>query len=112
MATAQGIYITVMGMTILFAALLVLMLVAMGLERLFRPKDIEEEVTLEPEREKALVAAIAVAMARELETQNSKLNAESSKLEAMSAEQTLGAWKFWGRYRQLMGSREVRGRCR
>jgi len=105
----QGVYITVMGMAILFAALLVLMLAAMGLERLFRPKEIKEEVPLEVEREKELVAAIAVAMAREIEAKSSKLKARSSKLKAESSERMLSAWKFWGRYRQLMGSREVRG---
>ena len=40
--TMQGVYITVLGMAILFLALLILMLAAMGLERLFRPKTFEE----------------------------------------------------------------------
>ena len=94
MATMQGAYITVLGMAILFAALLILMLAAMGLERLFRPREIAEETS--PERDKELVAAIAVAIALKLKAQTSK--------EAPSA------WKFGGRYRQLMSSREVRGR--
>jgi len=97
----QGLYITVWGMAILFAALLILMLAAMGLERLFRPRGSAEETS--PERDKELVAAIAVAIALKLKAQNSKLKAKES-------ERMLNAWKFWGRYRQLMSSREVRGR--
>ncbi|MGA9351506.1 MAG: hypothetical protein WBW48_22225 [Anaerolineae bacterium] len=104
MATIQGIYITVLGMAILFAALLILMLAAMGLERLFRPKELEEKMPAE--REKELVAAIAVAIL--------KLKAQSpnrkSKNEKQKTKNDLSAWKFWGRYRQLMSSREIKGR--
>lgn len=101
MATMQGVYITVLGMAVLFAALLILMLAAMGLERLFRPKEIAEEVTLETGREKELVAAIAVAL---------KLKAQDSKPKLPTSKEAPSAWKLWGRYRQLMNSRKVRGR--
>jgi Na+-transporting methylmalonyl-CoA/oxaloacetate decarboxylase gamma subunit len=97
----QGVYITVWGMAILFAALLILMLAAMGLERLFRPRGIAEETS--PERDKELVAAIAVAIAQ-------KLKARNSKLQSPTTERGASAWKILGRYRQLMSSREVRGR--
>ncbi|MBL7183425.1 MAG: hypothetical protein ISS50_03130 [Anaerolineae bacterium] len=99
----QGVYITVLGMATLFAALLILMLAAMGLERLFRPKEIAEEMP--QERETELVAAIAVATLL-------KLKAQSSKLKSQPTERTVSAWKFWGRYRQLMSSREVKGHRR
>jgi Na+-transporting methylmalonyl-CoA/oxaloacetate decarboxylase gamma subunit len=99
MATIQGVYITVLGMAILFAALLILMLAAMGLERLFRPKELEEEMP--PKREGELVAAIAVAL---------ELKAQSSKLKLQTSKEAPSAWKFWGRYRQLMSSREKKGR--
>ena len=103
-ATMQGLYITVLGMAILFAALLILMLTAMGLERLFRPKEIKkEEALLEVEKEKKLAAAIAVAIAQ-------KLKAQNSNLKSPTTERGASAWKIWGRYRQLMSSREVRGR--
>ena len=107
-ATMQGIYITVWGMAILFAALLILMLAAMGLERLFRPRELAEvpvqpEGTPSSEREKELVAAIAVAIALKLKPQTSNVKRQTS-------EGAVSAWKFWGRYRQLMSSREVRGR--
>jgi len=110
MATMQGVYITVWGMAILFAALLILMLAAMGLERLFRPKEIEEETPLELERGKELVAAIAVAIALKLKVQSSKLKSPISSLQSQTSERVVSAWKSWGRYRQLMSSREVRGR--
>ena len=106
--TMQGLYITVLGMAILFAALLILMLAAMGLERLFRHKELAE-VPVQPEespsseREKELVAAIAVAIAL-------KLRSPISNIQHPTTEEAVSAWKFWGRYRQLRNSREVRGR--
>jgi Na+-transporting methylmalonyl-CoA/oxaloacetate decarboxylase gamma subunit len=106
MATIQGVYITVLGMAILFAALLILMLAAMGLERLFRPKELEEEMP--PKREGELVAAIAVAL--ELKAQSSKLKSGFGIRNSEIPERALSAWKFWGRYKQLMNSREVKRR--
>ena len=107
MATIQGVYITVLGMVILFAALLILMLAAMGLERLFRSKELEE-VLVRPEenapsvKEKESVAAIAVAIAL-----NRKPQIANRK--SQIPERSPSAWKLWGRYRQLMRSREVKG---
>ncbi len=101
-ATMQGVYITVLGMAMLFAALLILMLAAMGLERLFRPRELAEE-GLPSEGDKELVAAIAVAIAPKLEAQSSNLKVQTSR-------KAPSAWKLGGRYRQLMSSREVRGR--
>jgi|GEM_PF-908308 len=108
MATIQGIYITVFGMAILFLALLILMLAAMGLERLFRPKALEEEQTL-PQREKELAAAIAVAIALELKAQSSELQYPISNTQYQTSEGALSSWKLGGRYRQLMRSRVVKG---
>ena len=105
MATLQGVYITVFGMAILFLALLILMLAAMGLERLFRPKtleELEEEETL-PQREKELAAAVAVAIAL-------KLKRKTSNVKRKTSEQALSGWKFSGRHTQLMRSRAVKGR--
>ena len=102
MATMQGVYITVWGMAILFAALLILMLAAMGLERLFRPREIAEAVPLELEKEKELVAAIAVGIALNRKAQTSSVKRQTS-------ERAVSMWKFWGRHRQLVRSRELRG---
>jgi Na+-transporting methylmalonyl-CoA/oxaloacetate decarboxylase gamma subunit len=109
MATMQGVYITVWGMAILFAALLILMLAAMGLERLFRPRELAEE-GLPSERDKELVAAIAVTIALKLKAQSSKLKLQTSNLKLQTSKEALSDWKILGRYRQLMSSREVRGR--
>jgi Na+-transporting methylmalonyl-CoA/oxaloacetate decarboxylase gamma subunit len=100
MATTQGIYITILGMVILFAALLILMLAAMGLERLFRPKKLEEG-KIPPQREKEAVAAIAVAIALKLKRQTLNVKRKTS-------EQALSNWKLGGRYRQLLNSRGIK----
>jgi len=110
MATMQGIYITVLGMTILFIALLILMLAAMALERLFRPKELSKETPAKGEKE--LVAAIAVAIATKLKAQSSKLKYPIPNTQYRIPEQELSAWKSWGRYRQLRGSRGVKGHRR
>ncbi len=99
-ATMQGVYITVLGMAILFAALLILMLAAMGLERMFRPKELEEKIPSKEKKE--LVAAIAVAIAL-------KLQSPIFNIQYPTTEEAVSAWKFWGRYRQLTRSREVKG---
>ena len=104
-ATMQGVYITVWGMAILFAALLILMLAAMGLERLFRPKEPEEAPS---KGETELVAAIAVAL--KLKAPISNLQSPISNIQSQTSKEAPSAWKIWGRYRQLMSSREVRGR--
>ena len=105
--TMQGVYITVLGMAILFLALLILMLAAMGLERLFRPKEREEVLVRpreesSPKGEKELAAAIAVAIAL-------KLQSPISNIQYRTTERGASAWKTWGRYRQLTRSREVKG---
>jgi sodium pump decarboxylase gamma subunit len=103
--TMQGVYITVLGMAILFLALLILMLAAVGLERLFRPREPEEEIPSKGKKE--LVAAIAVAL--KLKAQSSKLQYPISNIQYQTTERAVSVWKFWGRYRQLTSSREVRG---
>ena len=95
-------------MTILFLALLILMLAAMGLEKLFRPKKLEEKPL--QQREKELAAAIAVAIALELKAQSSKLQYPISNVRYQTSEGLLSSWKLGGRYRQLMRSRALKGR--
>jgi len=105
MATTQGIYITVLGMAILFVALGILMLATMALERLFRPQAVEE-APAKPEEvasgDEEKVAAIAVAIASLLEER------EKMPKAVPSPERGLSSWAFWGRYRQLMSSKELR----
>jgi Na+-transporting methylmalonyl-CoA/oxaloacetate decarboxylase gamma subunit len=116
MTTVQGVYITILGMAILFAALLILMLVAIGLERLFRPKQLSQETPAKGEKE--LVAAIAVAIALKLKAPSSKLQSfdyaqdrhSISNIQYPPSEGASSAWKLCGRQRQLMNSRRVKGR--
>ena len=100
MATIQGVYITVFGMAILFLALLILMLAAMALERLFRPKELRKEMPAKGEKE--LVAAIAVAIALKLKRETSNVKRQTSSVKRQMSERASSAWKSWGRYRQLM----------
>jgi Na+-transporting methylmalonyl-CoA/oxaloacetate decarboxylase gamma subunit len=106
MATIQGVYITALGMAILFLALLVLMLAAMALERLFRPKKLEEEIPLQ--REKEAVAAIAVAIALKLKAQSSNIQYPIPNTQYQTSEEVPSSWKLGGRYRQLLSSRRVK----
>lgn len=107
---AASVYITVFGMAILFLALLILMLAAMALERLFRAREpTEMAVQLEErpssQREKELAAAIAVAIAL-------KLKRKTPNVKRKTSEQVLSGWRFLGRHTQLMRSRAVKGRRR
>jgi len=108
MATAQGVYVTILGMAILFLALGVLMLATMALERLFRPKEVEEtpaELEEAPSDDKEKIAAIAVAIAKLLEGEEAS---EERQEVVPLPERGLSSWAFWGRYWQLMSSRELR----
>ncbi len=69
---AQGLYITFFGMALVFAALGLIMLATTVLDRIFRPREVEEEAaefveepTLEAAEgeDKYQIAAIAVAIA-------------------------------------------------
>ena len=64
----QGIYITVVGMGLVFLSLALLLLAMIALERLFRPEETrlvppEEAERVKRERVAAIAAAIAAAMA-------------------------------------------------
>jgi len=102
-------------MAILFLALLILMLAAVALERLFRVREpAEMTVQLEErpssEREKELAAAIAVAIALKLEIPTSNLQYPIYNIQSQPAQRVLSGWMFLGRYRQLMRSRVIKGR--
>jgi Na+-transporting methylmalonyl-CoA/oxaloacetate decarboxylase gamma subunit len=101
----QGLWITVVGMGLVFLALGILVLAMMALERLFRPKAKgavakggAENLSIEEEE----VVAIAVAMASLL-----------AKKEALVGDRQLGSalgdgpgsWSVVGRGQQLRGGR-------
>jgi Na+-transporting methylmalonyl-CoA/oxaloacetate decarboxylase gamma subunit len=117
----QGLWITVMGMGLVFLALGVLVLAMMALDRLFRPRakgamargGAEERSTEEEE-----IAAIAVALASLLADRSTfrRVSGFMTGREAQAEDQQLGSalgdglgpWSVVGRGQQLRGGR-IRG---
>lgn len=102
MPIAQGLYITVFGMALVFLALGVIMVATMALERLFRPREVEEEEALPseeeplgvtPEGDRQRVASMALALAVALE--------EGERMAAPLAREQYrrgpGPWALYGR---------------
>jgi sodium pump decarboxylase gamma subunit len=99
----QGLWITIMGMGLVFLALGILVLAMMALERLFRPRAegvMATRAAEEPSTEEEEIVAIAVALASLL-----------TKKEAQARDRQLGSalgdrpgsWSVVGRGRQLRG---------
>jgi sodium pump decarboxylase gamma subunit len=104
----HGLWITVVGMGLVFLALGILVLAMMALDRLFRPRAKEAmatEAAEEPSAVEEEIAAIAVALASLL-----------TKKEAPVGDRQLGSalgdgpgsWSVVGRGQQLRGGR-IRG---
>lgn len=104
----QGLWITGVGMGLVFLALGILVLAMMALERLFRPRakgTITAGAAEEPSTEEEEIAAIAVALASLL-----------TKREAQVGDRQLGSalrggpgsWSVVGRGQQLRGGRTRR----
>ena len=104
----QGLWITVMGMGLVFLALGILVLAMMALDRLFRPSakgPMATEAAEEPSTEEEEIAAIAVALASLL-----------TKKEAPVGNRQLGSalgdgpspWSVVGRGQRLLVGR-IRG---
>ena len=99
----QGIYVTVIGMGLVFLCLGILLLAMIALERLFRPE--ETGVVAPPPKgiskaEEGKVAAIAVAIASAL-TEGERVRVEEAELGAGLREKTspwaLRGWGGWTR---------------
>ena len=105
----QGLWITVVGMGLVFLALGILILAMMVLERLFRPRAKEAmatEAAEEPSTEEEEIVAIAVALASLL----TKKEAPVGNRQLGSAlKDGPGSWSVVGRGQQLRGGR-IRGR--
>lgn len=106
----HGLWITIVGMSLVFLALGLLVLVMMVLERLFRPRAegaLAPGAAAEPSTEEE-IAAIAVALTSLL-----------TKREAQAGNRQLGAtlkygpgsWSVVGRGQQLRGGRVRRHEC-
>ena len=104
----QGLWITAVGMGLVFLALGILVLAMMALERLFRPRAEGAMVTdaaEEPSTEEEEIAAIAVALANLL----TKKEAQVGDRQLGSAlRDGPGSWSVVGRGQQLRMGR-IRG---
>jgi sodium pump decarboxylase gamma subunit len=93
------LWITVVGMSLVFLALGILVLAMMALERLFRPSAegaMATEAAKEPSTEEEEIAAIAVALASLL----GKAQVEDRQLGSALGDGP-GPWSFVGRGQQL-----------
>jgi sodium pump decarboxylase gamma subunit len=97
----HGLWITVVGMSLVFMALGILVLAMMALDRLFRPKAEEAMVTgatKEPSTEEEEIAAIAVALASLLTKK--KVQVGNRQLGSTLGDGP-GSWSVVGRGQQL-----------
>ena len=104
----QGLWITVVGMGLVFLALSLLVLAMIALERLFQPraeKAMVTGVTEEPSMEEEEIAAIAVALASLLVKKEARV--EDRQLGSALGDGP-GSWSVVGRGQQLRTGR-VRG---
>ena len=104
----QGLWITVVGMGLVFLALGILILAMMALERLFRPRAKEAMATgaaEEPPTEEDEIVAIAVALASLLTKKGAPVG--DRQLGSVLGDGP-GSWSVVGRGQQLRGGR-IRG---
>ena len=97
----QGLWITVMGMGLVFLALGILVLAMMALERLFRPRTegaMATRAAEEPSTEEEEIAAIAVALASLLRKKEARV--EDRQLGSALGDGP-GSWSVVGRGQQL-----------
>jgi sodium pump decarboxylase gamma subunit len=104
----HGLWITVMGMGLVFLALGILVAAMMALERLFRPRAEGAMATgaaEEPSTDEEEIAAIAVALASLLTKQEAQVG---DRQLGSALGDGLGSWSVAGRGQQLRGGR-IRG---
>jgi sodium pump decarboxylase gamma subunit len=100
----QGLWITVVGMGLVFLALGILVLAMMALERLFRPRAKGAMATgaaEEPSTEEEEIVAIAVALASLLTRREAQLNQQLGSALGDGP----GSWSVVGRRQQLQGGK-------
>jgi sodium pump decarboxylase gamma subunit len=104
----QGLWITVVGMGLVFLALGILVLAMMALERLFRPKakgTMATETAEEPSKEEEEIVAIAVALASLLTEKEAQVGYRQL---GSALGDGPGSWSVVGRGQQLRMGR-IRG---
>ena len=90
-----GVHVTIIGMTLVFAALAILMLAIMALNRIFRPREESEFITSaskEPSEEIATITAV-IAVALALASENEAESLEPQPVHVLSIHRDIGAWK-------------------
>ena len=106
----QGLWITIIGMSLVFLALGILIFAMMTLDRLFRPvaKKAKTGITEEPSPEEEEIAAIAVALTSLLAS-HSTLRGGSEQVRDLqlgsALKGSLGSWDVIGRGQQLQVGR-------
>jgi len=104
----HGLWITVVGMGLVFLALGILVVAMMALERLFRPRAKGAMATgaaEEPSTEEEEIVAIAVALASLLTTKEAQVG---DRQLGSALRDGPGSWSVVGRGQQLRGGR-IRG---
>ena len=90
-----GVHVTVVGMTLVFSALAILMLAIMALNRIFRPREESEFATSDSkessEETATITAVIAVALA--LASEDAAEHLEPQSVRVLSIHRDIGAWK-------------------
>jgi sodium pump decarboxylase gamma subunit len=101
----HGLWITVVGMGLVFLALGILVLAMMALDRLFRPRTEEamaRGAAEEPPTEEDEIAAIAVALASLLTKKEAPVG---NRQLGSDLKDGPGSWSVVGRGQQLQGGR-------
>jgi sodium pump decarboxylase gamma subunit len=104
----QGLWITIIGMSLVFLALGILVLAMMALERLFRPRAQEvvaTEVAEGPSTGEEEIVAIAVALASLLAKKEAPVR---DRQLGSALGDGVGSWSVAGRGQQLRGGRTRR----
>jgi sodium pump decarboxylase gamma subunit len=101
----QGLWITVVGMGLVFLALGILVVAMMALDRLFRPRAegaLATGAAEEPSTEEEEIVAIAVALASLLTKQEARVG---DRQLGSALGDGPGSWSVVGRGQQLRGGR-------
>ena len=90
-----GVNVTIVGMTLVFSALAVLMLAIMALNRIFRPREESESITSaskEASEDMTTVAAV-IAVALSLASEDEAESLDPQPVRVLSIHRDMGAWK-------------------
>ena len=108
MDVQQGVYVTLSGMALVFASLIVIMLLIMALDRIFRPRaSAAEPVIVAPDipaseaDESAAIAAIAVALALARLTLQEGPRPRAPQVHVLALRRRASGWRVAERMRKI-----------